>query len=111
MPALGINPFPHSKHLLSYSKTLISSQFQTSTGQYVVGMVSFNPNKLLPYILFWMRSLKLRSHKDGVKRKKLFSRSILVSLSFNGADLLDDMAGRSECVFWTIIGLNDMAYD
>ena len=47
----------------------------------------------------------------GVKRKKLFSRTILVSLSFNGADLLGDMAGRSECVFWTIIGLNDMAYD
>lgn len=38
MPALGINPFLNSKHLLSHSKTLISSQFQTSTGQYVEGV-------------------------------------------------------------------------
>lgn len=65
MPALGINPFFHSKHLLSYSKTLISSQFQTSTGQYVEGVVFFNPNKLSSYFLSWVRSSKMSSQNVG----------------------------------------------
>lgn len=55
MPALGINPFLHSKHLLSHSKTLISSQFQTSTGQYVEGV----------YFLSWVRSSKMSSQNVG----------------------------------------------
>ena len=41
MPALGIDPFLNSKHLWSHSKTLISSQFQTSTGQYFEGVYFF----------------------------------------------------------------------
>lgn len=102
MPALGINPFLNSKHLLSHSKTLISSQFQTSTGQYVEGV----------YFLILGAVVK----NEFSECWELKGKEIIFSL--NTSQLIIQWSwplwrhGELEWLgsFWTIIALNDMVY-